>query len=139
VFAEQGGNPYQRILEVAEAVPELEVRETTEAELPQALREAARHEFDLARETPLRAWLFATGSGEWVLMLVLHHIVADGWSLQVLVSDLTAAYTSRRAGTAPSWQPLPVQYADYTLWQREHLGTDDDPDSVFSRQVAHWL
>ncbi|MFJ6811682.1 condensation domain-containing protein, partial [Streptomyces anulatus] len=139
VFTEQGGNPYQRILDVAEAVPELDVRETTEAELPQALREAARYEFDLADEIPLRASLFAVGHGEWVLTLVLHHVVADGWSLQVLVSDLTAAYTSRRAGTSPSWQPLAVQYADYTLWQREHLGADDDPDSVFSRQVAYWL
>ncbi|MFI1162000.1 condensation domain-containing protein, partial [Streptomyces sioyaensis] len=139
VFAEQGATPCQRILDMAEAVPELEVREATEAEVPRALREAARYEFDLAHEIPLRAWLFATGPGEWVLTLVLHHVVADGWSLQVLLSDLTAAYTGRRAGTAPSWRPLAVQYADYTLWQREHLGTDDDPDSVFSRQVAYWL
>ncbi|MHA7958668.1 non-ribosomal peptide synthase/polyketide synthase [Streptomyces sp. L500] len=139
VFAEQGATPCQRILDVAEAVPGLEIRETTEEELPQALREAARYEFDLAHEIPLRAWLFTTGPGEWALTLVLHHIVADGWSLQVLVSDLTAAYTGRRAGTAPSWRPLAVQYADYTLWQREHLGTDDDPGSVFSRQVAYWL
>ncbi|WP_369386594.1 non-ribosomal peptide synthase/polyketide synthase [Streptomyces sp. CG1] len=139
VFAEQGANPYQRTLDAAEAVPELEVGQTTEAELPQALREAARYEFDLAGEIPLRASLFSVGGDEWVLMLVLHHIAADGWSLQVLVSDLTTAYTSRRAGTAPSWQPLPVQYADYTLWQREHLGTDTDPDSVFSRQAAYWL
>ncbi|MEU4476410.1 amino acid adenylation domain-containing protein, partial [Micromonospora sp. NPDC023888] len=137
VFAERAGHPYQRILDTAEV--ELPVRAVSEAELPEALREAARYEFDLAREIPLRAWLFAAGPGEWVLMLVLHHIVADGWSLQVLVSDLTASYTSRRAGSAPTWQPLPVQYADYTLWQREHLGADDDPDSVFSRQVAYWL
>ncbi|MEV1049529.1 condensation domain-containing protein, partial [Streptomyces sp. NPDC049916] len=139
VFAERGATPYQRILDVTEAVPELDVRQISEAELPRALSEAARHAFDLAAEIPLRASLFAVGDDEWVLTLVLHHIVADGWSLQVLVSDLTAAYTSRLGGTAPSWQPLPVQYADYTLWQREHLGTDDDPESVFSRQVAHWL
>ncbi|MER6417110.1 condensation domain-containing protein, partial [Streptomyces humidus] len=139
VFVERAAAPCQRILDVADAVPGLEILATTEEELPQALREAARYEFDLAREIPLRAWLFATGPGEWALMLVLHHVVADGWSLQVLVSDLTAAYTDRRAGAAPSWQPLAVQYADYTLWQREHLGTDDDPDSVFSRQVAYWL
>ena len=137
VFVEHAGTPYQEIL--AEAEVELPVRATTAEELPEALREAARYEFDLSREIPLRTWLFAAGPGEWVLMLVLHHIVADGWSLQVLVSDLAGAYTSRRAGGAPSWQPLPVQYADYTLWQREHLGTDDDPDSVFSRQVSYWL
>ncbi|MFY1634817.1 non-ribosomal peptide synthase/polyketide synthase [Solwaraspora sp. WMMB335] len=137
VFAERAGNPYQRILDSAEV--ELPIREVPQSKLPDVLREAARYEFDLAREIPLRAWLFAAGPGEWVLMLVLHHVVADGWSLQVFVSDLTAAYTSRRAGHAPSWQPLHVQYADYTLWQREHLGANDDPDSVSSRQVSYWL
>ena len=133
VFVEHDGQAYQRILEP------VEVELTThEAASDEALRSAARHRFDLSREIPLRASLFADGPGEWVLMLVLHHIVADGWSLRPLARDLATAYTARAAGRAPDWVPLPVQYADYTLWHRALLGDDADPESAFGRQLAFW-
>ncbi|MGW0763821.1 condensation domain-containing protein, partial [Streptomyces sp. NPDC002814] len=128
--------PYQQVLEVAEV--DLAVRDVPEDELPRVLREAARHEFDLSREIPVRAWLFAAGPGEWVLLLVVHHVAADGWSLGPLARDLAQAYAARRAGRGPSWPPLPVQYADYTLWQRRLLGDEADPESVFGRQLAYW-
>ncbi|MEV6347158.1 non-ribosomal peptide synthase/polyketide synthase [Actinoplanes sp. NPDC051851] len=137
VFGERQGNPYQRVLDGAE--PALTVVRDAGDRLPALMREAARHEFDLAGEIPLRGWLLGAGAGEWVLVLVLHHIAADGWSLQVLLADLATAYAGRIAGRAPTWSPLPVQYADYTLWQRENLGAGDDPASLFSRESAYWL
>ncbi|MFF9372913.1 condensation domain-containing protein, partial [Streptomyces misionensis] len=97
-----------------------------------------RRGFDLTEEIPLRAALLAVGEREHVLVLVLHHIAGDAWSLRPLAADLVAAYTARLAGAAPQWAPLPVQYADYTLWQRELLGDESDPDSAISHQLAYW-
>ncbi|MFE3230288.1 AMP-binding protein, partial [Nocardia sp. NPDC059228] len=74
-----------------------------------------------------------------VLMLLVHHIAGDGWSMGPLARDVLEAYTARVERRSPQWPELPVQYADYTLWQREQLGDMDDPDSPYARQVAHWL
>src|ERR687887_300539 len=84
-------------------------------------RVAARRGFDLACELPLRAQVFALSPSEHVLLLVLHHIAGDGWSLAVLGRDLARLYAARRDGRAADLAALPVHYADYTLWQRARL------------------
>src|SRR6185312_63617 len=66
------------------------------------------------------------------------HIAADGWSMRPLVGDLGVAYASRCAGRAPGWAPLPVQYVDYTLWQRAQFGDLEDSGSPIAAQLAYW-
>ncbi|WP_405702337.1 non-ribosomal peptide synthase/polyketide synthase [Streptomyces sp. NBC_01383] len=138
VFPHTGGIPYQRVLDTAEVAVPLAVRTAGEREVSALLREAAVRGFDLTSEVPLRAELFALAPDEHVLLLVMHHIVGDGWSMGPLARDLAAAYTTRQGGGAPAWPPLPVTYGDYTLWQHEILGDEDDADSLFARQVAYW-
>ncbi len=94
--------------------------------------------FDLEREIPLRARLFTVAADDHVLVVTLHHIAADGWSMGPLMRDLSAAYGARRAGQAPGWDPLPLQYADFALWQRDLLGDPDAPDSLARRQLSAW-
>ena len=106
--------------------------------LGEAIEETARHTFDLATEIPLRARLFRVTDDEHVLVGVVHHIAADGWSITPLVSDLGVAYASRCVGRAPGWAELPVQYVDYTLWQRARFGDLDDSESLIAAQLAYW-
>ncbi|MFD1832207.1 amino acid adenylation domain-containing protein, partial [Streptomyces desertarenae] len=138
VFPDAGDGARQHVLPAAEAAVELAVTGTTEADLPAVLAQEAGHAFDLAREVPLRARLLALGERDHVLCLVIHHIASDGWSRAPLARDLTTAYAARSEGRAPQWEELPVQYADYTLWQRELLGSEEDPESLLSRQTAYW-
>ncbi|MFD9888887.1 amino acid adenylation domain-containing protein [Amycolatopsis sp. NPDC059027] len=138
MFPEVDGEPRQLI---ADAVPVLTVRDATGSApgtVEALVESAAHHEFDLANQLPVRAELLASGPGEHILVLVLHHIAADGWSLAPLARDLGTAYAARRDGDAPGWAPLPVQYADYTLWHQEALGSGDDPESPLYRQLEYW-
>ncbi|MEU1295849.1 amino acid adenylation domain-containing protein [Streptomyces sp. NPDC005840] len=141
VFREEPGrtgSPVQRVLSPGESRPILTVTHTTPEQVPHLLVEAAREGFDLGRDLPLRAELLRTGADEHVLLLTVHHIAADGWSMGPLAQDLAAAYAARSFGRPPEWSPLPVQYADYAMWQRDLLGSPDDPDSLHARQLAHW-
>src|SRR5437763_3921563 len=138
IFPETLGVPRQEIVAAARARPALEVRGLSEGELAGALSAAASRGFDLSRELPVRAHLYALSAREHVLLVVLHHIAADGWSLGPLGRDLGRCYGARRAGGVAELAPLSVQYADYTLWQRELLGDENDPASVVARQLGYW-
>ncbi|MEU6222058.1 condensation domain-containing protein, partial [Streptomyces sp. NPDC047022] len=138
VFPEAGDEPYQKVLPLDEVRFELPVIEVTPEELNAAVTEASRYAFDLATEIPLRAWLFSDGPDEQVLAVVVHHIAGDGWSTGPLMRDLSLAYAARMEGREPGWEPLPVQYTDYAVWQRESLGDENDPDSLLAQQVAYW-
>ncbi|EST38285.1 hypothetical protein N566_08185, partial [Streptomycetaceae bacterium MP113-05] len=112
------GEPHQEILPTVS--PVLDVLAVPAGRLAATVTASAGHVFDLAEETPLRAALVEPddGSGQ-VLVLLVHHIAADGWSTGPLLADLAHACTARAEGREPGWGPLPVQYADYALWQRE--------------------
>ncbi len=138
IFPMVDGQPYQRILEADELAWEFLAAIVTEADLADAVTAAVAQPFDLAEEIPVRARLLRLAPGEHVLVMVLHHIAVDGWSIRLLTRDLSVAYAARRAGGAPGWAPLPVQYADYAIWQRELLGSEDDPGSLLAGQVGYW-
>ncbi|MGW7579516.1 condensation domain-containing protein, partial [Streptomyces sp. NPDC054765] len=138
VFPQTDGTPYQHILHGDAARPTIDLVPVHEDDLDTAVRQAIAHTFDLTSDVPLRAWIFTLTPDEHLVLLLAHHIVSDGASLAPLAHDLSTAYTARCDGTGPQWAPLPVQYADYTLWQREVLGDETDPDSLISRQINYW-
>ncbi|GAA1024555.1 MULTISPECIES: non-ribosomal peptide synthetase [Amycolatopsis] len=121
------GHPVQIVHEPAPI--ELPVEDFDEAVLA---REALRP-FDLRTGPLLRAWLFREESGDHVLLLVLHHIVTDGWSAGVLAAELDTCYSAYVRGEEPKLPALPVQYADFAAWQRDFL---DSPD--LDEQLDHW-
>ncbi|MBB4226166.1 non-ribosomal peptide synthetase, partial [Variovorax guangxiensis] len=138
IFPDTDDEPQQVILPVEKAHFVLEQAQVSETTLAARLAEAADHAFELTHEIPFRASLLRIAPREHVLLLLCHHIASDGWSLAPLVRDLSVAYAARCQGTPPAWEPLPVQYADYTLWQRELLGDEADPQSTGARQLAYW-
>ena len=141
VFGVADGQPYQRVLGAGELGWELPVTAVAGEDLGAAIAGIVAVPLDLAVQIPVRARLLAVSARVHVLVLVIHHIATDGWSWGVLFRDLGRAYAARLAGRvpgAPDWEPLPVQYADYAIWQRELLGGDDDPGSLLAQQVAWW-
>ena len=138
VFPETDGTPQQRILAGPAGRPALVVRQAADEDLPGLLAAEAGRGFDLRTELPWRAALWTVSPSEHVLMIVMHHIASDGWSMGVLARDLGTAYAARSTGQAPGWAALPVQYADYAIWQRDMLGSDEDPGSPAAVQLAYW-
>ncbi|GAA1000928.1 hypothetical protein GCM10009555_104660 [Acrocarpospora macrocephala] len=129
VFVEHEGEPYQLILD---GEPGFAVRDCTPEQLDEQVREAVRRPFDLAGEMPVRADVFRVGADDHVVAIVLHHIATDEWSDRPFLADLDVAYQARKGGGEPGWAPLPVQYADYTIWQSDLLAGDGE------RQLGFW-
>ncbi|MBJ6641042.1 AMP-binding protein [Streptomyces sp. DHE7-1] len=135
---DERGVAFQRILSPQDVSIEVPTRAVTEEQVADAIAEAVAHRFALESEIPIRVSLLAVGPQEYVLVILMHHIAGDAASMAPLARDLTTAYVFRAQGQEPEWEPLPVQYADYTLWQQELLGELDDPESIAAAQVAYW-
>ncbi|GAA3298990.1 hypothetical protein GCM10020295_36020 [Streptomyces cinereospinus] len=138
VMPDTDGTPSLRVLDAATGAPAVKVVSVPAEEVTAAVAAEADRGFDLTEETPLRVRLFPVGQDECVLLFVIHHIAFDGWSMGPFLGDFAAAYRARSTGRAPRWEPLPVQYADFAVWQRELLGGDDDPDSLAAEQLDYW-
>ncbi|MFE6855858.1 condensation domain-containing protein, partial [Streptomyces sp. NPDC057674] len=143
VFADLGGEPAQRILAPEDVDVRLRVEETDRERFDTVVEGALGHLFDLSAEAPVRVTVVRDAEGGTdALVVVLHHIASDEWSMGPFLNGLERAYAARRAGRAPDFaRPeagLPVQYADFALWQRDLLGDPADPASLIARQAAYW-
>ncbi|MFC9892538.1 amino acid adenylation domain-containing protein [Nocardia sp. NPDC127579] len=134
-----GGLPYQEIVSVADALPGGLDAETTDDPIGR-LTTMMSGGFDVTAAVPLRAVLLTSPGNpeEHLLVVVVHHIAADGVSMAPLARDLATAYVARVEGRSPAWVPLELQYADFALWQRAAIGAEDDASSVASAQLAYW-
>ncbi|HEV7974784.1 non-ribosomal peptide synthetase, partial [Amycolatopsis sp.] len=132
VFPDRDGVMSQRILAPERAnVEVLAVR-------PDEIAATADYCFELDREPPLRVTFAEVAPGEHLVVFLFHHIASDEWSELPFFADFANAYTALVAGADPQWTPLPVQYADFALWQRTLLGTPRDPGAVAKRQLDFW-
>ncbi|MFJ7205932.1 amino acid adenylation domain-containing protein [Streptomyces sp. NPDC098789] len=138
VFPDTEGRPRQQVLAPEDARPVLGDLRVEAGDLDRTVAEAVAEGFDLAAGPAIRPLLLEVGPEDHVLLVILHHIIGDGLSLTPLARDLERAYTARAQGHAPRFEPLPVQYADFTLWQRELLGAEDDPESPVAEQLRYW-
>ncbi|MEZ0110974.1 amino acid adenylation domain-containing protein/non-ribosomal peptide synthase protein (TIGR01720 family) [Catenulispora sp. EB89] len=138
IVEDADGRPEQRILPPAEATVALRVVDVSAGALDSAMHLAASETFQLDTDLPLRTTVLRTGPQEHVLVFVFHHVASDGASMGPFLRDLVSAYTARHRGSAPDWKPLPVQYRDYTLWQRQLLGDEADPGSIAAAQLDYW-
>ena len=137
-FEEGQGDPRQRVLAdlpfrlVCEQYGEMP-EAAQSALLGRRLEQEAARPFDLARPPLLRVTLLRFGEQAHGLLLAMHHIVSDAWSNPILVRDLATAYAQALAGRPPQLPGLPVQYADYAVWQRQHMQGE-----VLERALRHW-
>ncbi|MDB4951818.1 MAG: Malonyl CoA-acyl carrier protein transacylase [Gemmatimonadetes bacterium] len=137
-FREVDGAPVQRIVPFAGfTLPVEDLSALVEAEREAAVRrrcdEDGAWEFDLVAGPLFRARLLRLGVDEHVLLLCMHHIVCDGWSMDVLFREMWTLYGADVSGEGAALPDLPVQYADYAVWQRAQAGSERE-----ARQVAYW-
>ena len=114
-------------------VVDLQTLSNPEQQVKHLLVEAVSEPFDLANGNVLRVKLWQVATDEYVMLLAIHHIAADGWSVGVLFSELSAYYRSFSTGTKADLPALPIQYADFAMWQRQWLTNE-----VLERQLSYW-
>ncbi|WP_235568666.1 non-ribosomal peptide synthetase, partial [Lysobacter sp. Root983] len=136
-FAQEDGVPCQVVAEdlggFALAIRDLRGDAQADARLPAELAESMQQPFDLSRGPLLRVGLWQMRDDEHVLLITMHHLITDGWSLGVLVREFAGLYAAACEGGALSLPPLPIQYADYAIWQRNEYGGE-----ALEKQLAYW-
>ncbi|MET8045910.1 amino acid adenylation domain-containing protein, partial [Micromonospora sp. NPDC005215] len=132
IIVEDDSDARQMVLPAGNTDVTLPIIDCPAPQVERTLADLAARPFDLATELPLRTTLLRVADDDHILLILLHHIAGDAWSMQPLATDLATAYTARINKQQPDWTPLPVQYADYTLWQQDLL-TD-----THEQQLAYW-
>jgi amino acid adenylation domain-containing protein len=132
-FSEEQGK-FQQIIREATTCPLSCHALVDPKELAQAIQTEAERSFDLKKERLIRACLWQVTDKIYVFQLTLHHIISDGWSSGIIKQELAALYNGYLQGSAASLPELPVQYADFTLWQRNLLTTSE----FLNPQLAYW-
>ncbi|HFC12082.1 MAG TPA: amino acid adenylation domain-containing protein, partial [Anaerolineae bacterium] len=130
-FVAHNGIPQQVIAEQGEVC--LHVVTCGEDEVEGLISAETHHAFDLSRGPLLRTTILQLNPTRQILILSMHHIISDGWSINLLFSEVTAYYAALDQGVTPQPAPLPVQYPDYAIWQRHWLQGD-----VLDEQLTHW-
>ncbi len=137
-FPMEQGEPVQRVESADEIrVPFIAI-DAGGADVDTVVAHEATRPFDIAAELPLRTLVLRATAERHIVVLTLHHIAADGWSLAPFARDLSLAYEAQLDQATPEFPPLPVAYADFALWQRDRLGDAEDPDSEIRQQLAYW-
>jgi amino acid adenylation domain-containing protein len=137
-FESVGGQPVQLIESPATlSLPLIDVSSLTtpqrEARVALLRDDEVRTGFNLSEGPLLRVKLLKLAEDEHLLLLTIHHIIADGWSISILARELAALYQAHRVGSEAELADLPVQYADYAVWQRQHLRGE-----VLEKQLNYW-
>ncbi|MFC0450890.1 non-ribosomal peptide synthetase [Rhodococcus jostii] len=139
VFPEHDGEPVQTVLPAERVELDLSPATVPADAVDAHVLAVVAAGFDVSASVPIRGRLLRVNENELVLVVVVHHISADGFSMAPLARDVATAYLARARGDSPVWAaPLSVQYADFTLWQREVLGDEDDPESLAAKQFEYW-
>lgn len=136
VYHQYEGVPYQQIISSANwelDISNNELLHETEESLQKHIQELIAAPFDLSADYMLRATLVCQSPTTYILVVVIHHIASDGWSRSVLVNDFAAFYQALEKGLSAKLNPLPVQYADYAIWQRNYLQGE-----VLDRKINYW-
>ncbi len=131
----QNGQPVQCVVPAQQvSLPVVDLTTThQDDEIAQQIGREARQPFDLASGPLLRMRLLRLGTHDHLLLLTMHHIICDGWSIGVLMQELATLYAAHRSGQVAHLPPLPIQYADYTIWQQQFLQSDD-----LKRHLDYW-
>jgi amino acid adenylation domain-containing protein len=137
-FGEEGGRPFQVIsAETGFRLPEVDLRALPAAaragEVLRLRGEHARHPFNLARGPLLVATFVRLADDDCLALVNMHHIASDGWSVPLLIQEISALYAALHEGRPPALPELPIQYADFAVWQRGWLEGEE-----LERQLAYW-
>lgn len=133
-FNSEKGEGYQEVMsELMLELPLVDMRGAASSEVQARIEEEAKHLFDLERGPLIRGLILWVDQNEHILLLGIHHIISDGWSTGVLYKEVSSLYKAFKAGEGSPLPPLPIQYTDFTMWQRRWFEGEE-----LTRQLEYW-